>query len=150
MVSAQKEKVLLLVDNFSGHQVPNVGSRLRVIRLEFLPQNTTSRFQPMDAGIIASFKAQYMKLLIQHQIDCISTNKSFVIDVYQDVTMLEKAWCNGVIPTTIQNYWRHTGILSVLVENEILQEQLLRTQLSDGTEIGIERTPQTRPRTRLE
>ena len=67
MVSAQKEKVLLLVDNFFGHQVPNVGSRLRVTRLEFLPPNTTRGFQPMDAGIIASFKAQYMKLLIQHQ-----------------------------------------------------------------------------------
>ena len=55
MVLAQKEKVLLLLDNFSGHQVPNVGTRLRVTRLEFLPPNTTTRFQPMDAGIIASF-----------------------------------------------------------------------------------------------
>ena len=95
MVSAQKEKVLLLVDNFSRHQVPIVGSRLKVTQLEFLPPNTTSRFQPMDAGIIASFKTQYMKLLIQHQIDCISSGKSFVIDVYQVVTMLEKAWRNG-------------------------------------------------------
>jgi hypothetical protein len=123
MVSAQKDKVLLLVDNFSGHQVPNVASRLRVTQLEFLPPNTTSRFQPMDAGIIASFKAQYKKLLIQHQIDCISIGKSFVIDVYEAVTMLEKAWRNGVTPTTIQNCWRHTRILSVLVENEVLQEQ---------------------------
>ena len=123
MVSAQKEKVLLLVDNFFGHQVPNVSSRLKVTRLEFLPPNTTSRFQPMDAGIIASFKAQYRKLLIQHQIDCISTGKSFAIDVYQAVTMLEKAWRNGVTSTTIQICWRHTGILSVLVENEVIQEQ---------------------------
>ena len=82
--------------------MPNVGSRLRVTQLEFLPPNTTSHFQPMDARIIASFKAQYIKLLIQHQIDCISTGKNFVIDVYQAVTMLEKAWCNGVTPTTIQ------------------------------------------------
>ena len=91
MVSAQKEKVLLLVDNIFGHQVPNVGSRLRVTQLEFFPPNTTSRFQPMDVEIIASFKAQCRKLLIQHQIDCISTSKSFAIDVYQAVTMLEKA-----------------------------------------------------------
>ena len=62
--------------------MPNVGSRLRVTQLEFLPPNTTSCFQPMDVGIIASFKAQYRKLLIQHQIDCISIGKSFVIDVY--------------------------------------------------------------------
>ena len=59
MVLAQKEKVLPLLDNFSGHQVPNVGSHLRVTRLEFLPPNITSFFQPMDADIIASFKAQY-------------------------------------------------------------------------------------------
>ena len=76
----------------------------------------------MDARIIASFKTQYKKLLIQHQIDCISTRKSFAIDVYQVVTMLEKAWRNGVTPITIKNCWRHMGILSVLVENEVLQE----------------------------
>jgi hypothetical protein len=64
MVLAQKKKVLLLLDNFSGHQVPNVGSQLIATRLEFLPANTTSCFQLMDAGIIASFKAQYRKLLI--------------------------------------------------------------------------------------
>ena len=91
IVSAQKEKVLLLVDNFSGHQVLNIDSRLGVIRLEFLPSNTISHFLLMDAEIIASFKAQYRKLLIQHQIDCISTGKSFANDVYQTMTMLEKA-----------------------------------------------------------
>ena len=64
MVLAQKEKVSLLPNNFSGHQVPNVGTRLRVTRIEFLPPNTTSRFQFMDACIIASFKAQYHKLVI--------------------------------------------------------------------------------------
>ena len=77
----------------------------------------------MDAEINASFKAQYRKLLIQHQIDCIATGKSFAIDVYQAMTMLEKAWRNGMTPTTIQNCWRHTRILLVLVENEVLQEQ---------------------------
>ena len=88
-----------------------------------MPPNTTRYFQPIDAGIIASFKAQYRKLSIQHQIDCISIGKSFAIDVYQAVTMLEKAWRNKVTPITIQNCWRHTRILLVLVENEVLQEQ---------------------------
>ena len=62
----RKEKVLFLVDNFFGHQVPSIGSRLRMTRLEFLPPNTTSCFQPIYAGIITSFKAQYRELLIQH------------------------------------------------------------------------------------
>ena len=103
--------------------MPNRGSRLKVSQLDFLPPNTTSSFEPMDEGIIASFKAQYMKLLIQHQIDCISIGKSFAIAVYQVVTMLEKTWRNGVTSTTIKNYWRHIGILSVLVENEVFQEE---------------------------
>ena len=82
MVLAQKEKVLFLPDNFSCHQVPNVGTRLKVARLEFLPLNTTSHFQPMDVGIIASSKTQYPKLVIQYQIDCFSANKVFAIDIY--------------------------------------------------------------------
>ena len=116
---AQEEKVILLLDNFSGHQVPNVGSRLRVTQLVFLPPNTTSRFQQMDAGIIASFKAQYRKLLIQYQIDCITANKVFAINVYQAVIMVEHAWRIGVTTSTIQNCWKHIGIILVLVEREI-------------------------------
>ena len=62
MVAAQKEeKMSLLVDKFLGHQVPNVGAQLRVARLEFMPPNTTSRFQTIDARIIQSYKAQYHK-----------------------------------------------------------------------------------------
>ena len=33
MVLAKKEKVFLLLDNFFGHQVPNVVSRLRVTQI---------------------------------------------------------------------------------------------------------------------
>ena len=91
MVIAQKEKVLLLVDNFSGHQIPNVASRLRVTRLEFLPTNTTSRFQPMDASIIASFKAHYRKPMIWYQMDCLTANKVFAIDVCQAMIMVVMA-----------------------------------------------------------
>ena len=76
---AQKEKVLLLLDYFFGHQVSNVGTRLRVSRLEFLPPNTTNHFQPIDAGIMACFKAQYRKLAIQYQIVCFSANKVFAM-----------------------------------------------------------------------
>ena len=82
MVMAGKEKLVLLVDNFSGHQVPNVASQLRVTKLVFLPPNTTSRFLPMDASIIASFKAHYQKLVIQYKIECIMADREFNIDVY--------------------------------------------------------------------
>jgi len=61
MIATRKEKLSLLVDNFSSHQVIIVGIQLRVIKLDFLPPNTIRRFQPMDVGIIQSFKAQNHK-----------------------------------------------------------------------------------------
>jgi hypothetical protein len=58
-------KVLLLMDNFSGHElgVILVGGLqgLTNVRITWLPLNTTSHWQPMDQGIIASFKLQYQK-----------------------------------------------------------------------------------------
>lgn len=61
-------KVLLLMDNFSGHElaVQLVGGLqgLSHVRIAWLPLNTTSAWQPMDQGIIASFKPQYRKLWI--------------------------------------------------------------------------------------
>ena len=38
------------------------------IAVKFLPPNSTSILQPADAGIIRSFKAQYRKLFVQHQL----------------------------------------------------------------------------------
>ena len=51
-----RRKVLVLLDNASVHDY-----KLKYSNIEFLylPPNTTSRLQPLDAGIIASFKKQY-------------------------------------------------------------------------------------------
>ncbi|GFY04232.1 tigger transposable element-derived protein 1 [Trichonephila clavipes] len=51
-------KVLLIVDNAASHpqlENPNV-------QLVFLPPNTTSLIQPLDQGIIATFKKYYIKI----------------------------------------------------------------------------------------
>jgi hypothetical protein len=67
-VQGEGRKVLLLMDNFSGHElaVQLVGGLqgLSHVRIAWLPPNTTSVWQPMDQGIIASFKLQYRKLWI--------------------------------------------------------------------------------------
>ncbi len=48
-LAAQKRHILLWVDNFSGHTVPDT---INHICIEAFSPNLTSHIQPMDAGII--------------------------------------------------------------------------------------------------
>jgi hypothetical protein len=61
----QGRKFLLLMDNFLGHElaVQLVGGLkgLSNVQIAWLPPNTTLHWQPMDQGIIASFKLQYRR-----------------------------------------------------------------------------------------
>jgi hypothetical protein len=59
-MSSQGKKVLLLLDNFLGYElgVQLVGGKqgLSNVQVEWLLPNTTSHWQPLDQGIITSFK----------------------------------------------------------------------------------------------
>ena len=50
--------ILLLIDNAGGHNV-NSDLNLSNIKIVYLPPNTTSKLQPLDAGIITIFKCNY-------------------------------------------------------------------------------------------
>ena len=58
-MKTQNRKILILLDNFSGHKIGDFEN----IRFHFFPPNTTSKIQPLDMGIIASFKSKYRRLL---------------------------------------------------------------------------------------
>jgi len=55
----EKRRIALVLDNCPMH-LHNI-SGLTNITLLFLPPNTTSRAQPMDAGIIRNLKVHYRK-----------------------------------------------------------------------------------------
>jgi hypothetical protein len=61
----QNRNVLLILDNCPSH--PNLN--LTNIKLLFLPPNSTSRTQPLDAGIIRSFKQRYRNKFLQYIIE---------------------------------------------------------------------------------
>ena len=57
---AQDRKILLFIDNAPGH----VNLEYSNIKLSFLPANTTSHLQWLDAGIITQTKALYKKRML--------------------------------------------------------------------------------------
>jgi hypothetical protein len=106
----QNRKVLLFLDNFSGHElgVEMVGGKenLSNIRIEFLPPNTTSRWQPLDQGIINAFKCRYKKqwvtyILRQLEVDQ-DPNKT--VNLLKAIQWSRIAW-EGIEPSKIQKCW---------------------------------------------
>jgi len=53
------------MDDVTSHD-PALKERFSNIKIVFLPKNTTSRLQPLDAGIIKNFKVHHPRLLLQH------------------------------------------------------------------------------------
>jgi hypothetical protein len=56
-IKHNKQRVLLFLDNCTNHKLNNLV--LENVVVYFLPSNTTSKLQPMDSGIIMSFKKYY-------------------------------------------------------------------------------------------
>lgn len=79
-------KVLLILDNAPGHPVlehPNV-------QICFLPPNTTSLIQPLDQGIIATFKTHYTKQSFQYILNKLESDKDLtVIDAWKKFSIMD-------------------------------------------------------------
>lgn len=114
-VDVQGRHILLLMDNAPCHILPPELSHVKVV---FLPANTTSVTQPLDAGVIKNFKVKYRKYLINHILSCLenstfdfSSNFMSKVDIKQAVTWMKRAWMD-VTPTTIGNCFPHCGLAS--------------------------------------
>jgi hypothetical protein len=120
-------KCVLLMDNFSPHfcakewLLENEGG-LKNLEVEFFPPNVTSLYQPLDQGIIRSFKAQYHRLFLRYCIDKWSIGQDPIksINIRHTIQWVVEAWKAGVSHQTIQNCWRHStciDLLEVVVES---------------------------------
>jgi hypothetical protein len=109
-MGVEGHKVLLLIDNFSGHKWDE--EKIKNIQVEPLTPNLTSHIQLMDAGIIWKLKAHYKKSILAHSLDQEMDGERdvFELDMLEAIWFLEAGW-DRLSAVTIANCWQHMGII---------------------------------------
>ncbi|KAM7309540.1 tigger transposable element-derived protein 6-like [Ixodes scapularis] len=112
----QKRKVVLLLDNCSAH---NVSPKLTSVEVMFLPPNTTAGLQPMDAGVIANFKALYRRRMLEWlimKLDCSGLSQyaggppDLKVSLLEAVRFVHGAWYE-VKQVTLKNCFKKAGFV---------------------------------------
>ncbi len=108
-------QVLLTMDNFSAHYTglelapppPN-------IRICWLPPNSTSRFQPLDQGVIQSFKSHYRRQWLSFMLDCFSQDQDprSQVNIRLAIRWILRSWNLHISSTTIYNCFRKSTLVT--------------------------------------
>ena len=67
----EQREIILFLDN-AGCLPVSLQEMFSNIKVVFLPPNTTSRLQPLDAGVIKNFKVRYRKFLLKFVASCVN------------------------------------------------------------------------------
>ena len=115
----------LLLDNASCHGSHLTLPCLKNVTVIFLPKNTTSFLQPLDAGIIASVKRRYRKEQVLSALSSKQTNMKLLYNVDQLTAMkwISEIW-QSLDSSIVFNCWMKTGIIKDHVnkaENDEMQ-----------------------------
>ncbi len=115
---------MLLVDNCSAHS-EDAGEGLTNISVAFLPPNTTSVMQPLDAGLIRALKAHYRRLISQLILNKMDETKESIsamtlarkISLHDGVIMLDQAW-REIKDASVRNCWSKCHLIVSPCEEE--------------------------------
>ena len=108
-VKRKRRHILMFLDNASSHG----DFQLSNATLKFLTANTTSHLQPLDQGIIRTFKARYKKHLLRSLLSKIERAES-VSELSKEIILLDainwtaKAW-SETAPSTLTKCFKTTG-----------------------------------------
>ena len=108
-MARQRRKILLLVDNAACHR--NAGE-LSNIEIVFLPPNCTSILQPMDQGVIWSFKCHFRRKLLEFVISSVENGAEISkqkISILEAMHFAKRAWAE-VHPDVIKNAFRKADL----------------------------------------
>lgn len=119
----QKRKVLLFVDNCSGHTPI---SSMKVTEIEYLSPNTTSVLQSMDQGIIKNLKVLYdSRLLHHHVILCLGSQMKYNVDLMSIVSIPADA-LKALSADTLGNYFCRAELMSLTSLMKSLNSRMMR------------------------
>lgn len=104
ILKSENRKIALILDRCRCHKIISLDN----IELVFLPPNSTAINQPLDAGIIKSFKDHYKKQIIRLVIEAhnncrMNTNLKELLDLdlFKAIQFAIHAW-NSVSPESIK------------------------------------------------
>ena len=117
--AAEDRKILLFIDNAPSHP-ESFSDCFFHVQIVFLPKNTTSKLQPLDAGIITNFKVFYRKQLLQHVLTRIKRGSKASgaissIDLLKSIGWAMDAW-KKVKKETIVNCFSKCGFNEATLE----------------------------------
>jgi hypothetical protein len=119
----EKRKILLIFDNCPSHKITYEAKNIECV---FLPKNSTFISQPLDMGIIRSFKTKFYHYQMSNIVSRI-TKETHAAQIYKKLDLKDAilftrwAW-DDVIASTIVNCWRKAGYYDELKdEKEILK-----------------------------
>ena len=116
----EERKVLMLMDNCPAHKLTYNPKNIEIV---YLPKNSTSVTQPLDAGIIKSFKSRFHHMILSKIVSEIDSDSN-VEALFKKLTMKDavlyasQAW-NEITNDVIINCWRSAGYSGVKDDNII-------------------------------
>jgi hypothetical protein len=123
-----KRNVLLLVDNAPCHKTTSLSN----IRLEFLPPNYSGCLQPLNSGIIKTFKAHYRRHQVRKIVESRNSYPSSLLSLKDAFYLIKLAW-DEVSSETVINCWAHTGLIEGVYhdQQEVHPVQDLQVTMED-------------------
>ena len=117
----QRRHVLLFMDNAGVHNVDT--AELSNVKLIFFPKNTTSCLQPLDAGVIQSFKLNYRNYVNNHVLNMLTnvntahSNPFKSINISLVIIWIFRSW-NAVGMRTISRCFLNCGFRTCTSEEQ--------------------------------
>lgn len=103
---ALQRNVCIVLDNFAGHVTVGTFSNITLI---YLPPGKTSVLQPLDSGIIHSFKAAYSRKVNEKHVSASDNHATFEHNIKDAIDMVANAWVS-IEHRVIRSCWRKADI----------------------------------------